>query len=94
MSNKPDATSDAHESSVYEIRVKGHLDPGWSEWFGGVTITQEDNGETLLIGAGIDQVALYGLLRKVRDLGVPLISINRLGSGQASDSDEQGFRCG
>lgn len=88
MSGTCDATSNAHESSIYEIRIKGHLDPGWAEWFGGVTITQEDNGDTLLAGAGFDQAALYGLLRKVRDLGMPLIAVNCAGPRQVSDSDE------
>ncbi len=76
---------------VYQIRLKGHLGRQWTDWFGGLTITLEDNGETLLTGPVIDQAALYGLLKKVRDLGMPLISINHvdpgpsttLGTGQA-----------
>ena len=59
---------------IYRIKVKGHLDRRWTEWFGGLTITLEDNGETLLTGQVADQAALHGLLRKVRDLGMPLIS--------------------
>lgn len=62
---------------VYEIRVKGHLGSQWTEWFGGMTITLEDNGDTLLTGPVMDQAALHGLLRKVRDLGMPLISATR-----------------
>lgn len=62
---------------VYQIRLKGHLGSQWSDWFAGLTITLEDNGETLLAGPVVDQAALYGLLRKVRDLGIPLISVNR-----------------
>ena len=63
---------------VYQIRVKGHLGPRWADWFGGMTITLEDEGETLLTGPVADQAALHGLLRKVRDLGMPLISAIRV----------------
>ncbi len=63
---------------VYQIRVKGHLDRRWTEWFGDVSITLEDNGDTLLTCLVVDQAALYGLLRKVRDLGMPLISAVRV----------------
>jgi hypothetical protein len=61
---------------VYEIRVRGHLDPAWEDWFYGLTITLEDNGDMLLTGTVVDQAALHGLLRKVRDVGLPLISVN------------------
>jgi hypothetical protein len=64
---------------IYQIRVKGHLGPQWTDWFGDVTIALEDNGDTLLTGAVVDQAALYGLLRKVRDLGMPLLSVNPVG---------------
>jgi hypothetical protein len=60
---------------VYQIRVKGHLGPQWTDWFEGLTITLEDNGETLLTGPVEDQSALHGLLRKVRDVGLPLLSV-------------------
>ncbi len=63
---------------VYQIRIESHLGPHWTEWFGNVTITLEDNGETLLTCLVVDQAALYGLLRKVRDLGMPLISAIRV----------------
>jgi hypothetical protein len=63
---------------VYQIRVKGHLGPQWTGWFAGLTITLEDNGETLLTGPVVDQAALHGLLSKVRDLGMPLISAIRV----------------
>ena len=59
-----------------EIRLKGHLDERWADWFEGLTITREANGETRLTGPVVDQTALHGLLRKVRDLGLPLISVN------------------
>ena len=63
---------------VYQIRVKGHLESQWTDWFGGLTIRLEDNGETLLTGPVADQSALHGLLRKVRDLGMPLVSVVRI----------------
>jgi len=75
------------ESGLYEIRIKGHLDDRWSDWFGGLTITLEDNGDTLLTGLVIDQAALHGLLKKVRDLGMPLVSVSPLEHGQADQSD-------
>ena len=70
--------NDLNQPMVYQIRIKGHLDPGWADWFGGLTITLEDDGETLLTGPVVDQAALHGLLRKVRDLGMPLISAVRV----------------
>ena len=68
---------------VYQIRIKGHLGRQWTDWFEGLTITREDNGETLLAGPVVDQAALHGLLRKVRDLGMVLISVMRMQPGQA-----------
>ena len=61
--------------SVYEIRVKGHLDPRWSAWFGGLAVTNEANGETFLTGEVVDQAALHGLLSKVHDLQLTLLSV-------------------
>ncbi len=61
---------------LYQMRIKGHLGPQWTDWFGGLTITLENNGDTLLTGPVVDQAALHGLLRKVRDLGLPLVSIS------------------
>jgi hypothetical protein len=66
-----------------ELRIKGHLDDRWADWFEGLTITREDNGETRLTGPVVDQAALHGLLKKVRDLGMPLVSVNRIEPGQA-----------
>jgi hypothetical protein len=63
---------------IYQIRLEGHLGPQWTDWFESLTLTLEDNGDTVLTGPVVDQAALYGLLRKVRDLGVPLISLTRL----------------
>jgi len=70
------ATSEGHHApGHYEIRLKGHLDIRWADWFDGLTIILEDNGETRLTGPVADQAALHGLLRKVRDLGLPLIAV-------------------
>ncbi len=71
---------------VYQLRVKGHLGPQWADWFEGFAITLEEEGDTLLTGPITDQAALYGLLRKVRDLGIPLVSVNRPGPGPADIS--------
>jgi hypothetical protein len=75
------------ESGLYEIRLKGHLNDRWAEWFDGLTITLEDNGDTLLTGPVVDQAALHGLLKKVRDLGMPLISINFVNPDQAKTQE-------
>ena len=82
------ASTDHHyEPGIYEIRIKGHLADRWADWFGGLTITLEENGDTLLTGPVVDQAALHGLLRKVRDLGMILVSVNRVGPNQADASD-------
>jgi hypothetical protein len=78
---------DHYEPQLYEIRIKGHLDERWAEWFEGLTITLEDNGDTLLTGPVIDQAALHSLLKKVRDLGMPLVSVSPVEPGQADQSD-------
>jgi hypothetical protein len=87
MSNAINSASDPGQPMVYEIRIKGHLDRQWTDWFEGLTITLEDNGETLLTGPVVDQAALYGLLRKVRDVAIPLLSVVCVKSGQAESSD-------
>ncbi len=71
---------------VYKIRLKGHLGPQWTDWFGGATLRLEANGETLLTCPVADQAALHGLLRKVRDLGMPLLAVIRIEPGQADAS--------
>ncbi len=71
---------------VYKIRLKGHLGPQWTDWFGGATLRLEANSETLLTCPVTDQAALHGLLRKVRDLGMPLLAVIRIEPGQADAS--------
>ena len=75
------------QSGLYEIRIKGHLDNRWADWFEGLTITLEEDGNTLLIGPVIDQAALHGLLKKVRDLGMPLVSVNFVKPSQAKKQE-------
>src|SRR6267154_2079120 len=81
MSNKLHSEIDPSQPTVYQIRIKGHLGRQWTDWFAGLTITLEDNGDTLLTGPVVDQAALHGLLKKVRDLGMPLLSVVGLEPG-------------
>jgi hypothetical protein len=84
----PDASAeDHHEPRLYEIRLKGHLDARWTDWFEGLSFTYESDGTTILSGPVVDQAALYGLLRKVRDLGLPLIAVNQVDPKQANWPD-------
>ncbi len=81
MSNKCSQNTNPGQPIAYQIRLKGHLGREWTDWFGGLTITLEDNGDTLLTGPVVDQAALHGLLRRVRDLGMPLLSVSPLEPG-------------
>ncbi len=101
MSNELEPKPTPSQPVVYQIRLKGHLGNQWTDWFEGLTITLEGNGDTLITGLVIDQAALHGLLKKVRDLGMPLVSVSPLeprppttlplrglrGTGQADPSD-------
>ena len=77
------------ESGLYEIRLKGHLDDRWAGWFGGLTITLEEDGDTLLTGPVVDQAALHGLLKRIRDLGMPLLSVNFVSPDQAKTQEDK-----
>lgn len=83
MSYKRRPKTEPSEPMIYQIRIKGHLGYGWTDWFDDLNITLDENGDTLLTGPVVDQAALHGLLKKVRDLGMPLVSVNCLDSGQA-----------
>jgi hypothetical protein len=85
MSRPPGAGGPAR----YEIRVRGVLDRGWSGWFEGLTVTSDEAGQTVIAGPVVDQAALHGLLAKVRDLGLPLLSVRRLGPGPEAEEPEE-----
>ena len=84
MAQRQTPDADPDRLAVYQIRLRGHLDPLWSDWFDGLAITWRD-GDTLLTGAVVDQAALHGLIRRTRDLGLPLLSINRVRAGTEPD---------
>lgn len=81
MRKQPNSDIEPNQPVIYEIRVKGHLSPQWTDYFGDLSIKLEEDGTTLLSGLVIDQAALHGLLKKVRDLGMPLISVTPRGTG-------------
>ena len=85
---------DPNQPAIYQIRIRGHLGQQWTDWFAGLTITLEENGDTLLTGPVVDQPALHGLLKRVRDLGMPLLAVNRLESGQADTIDIESLATG
>ena len=75
MSEARGSRSDRHEAGRYEIRLKGHLDARWAAWFDGLSLSLESDGTTVIHGPVADQAALHGLLQKVRDTGLPLVSV-------------------
>jgi hypothetical protein len=87
MSNEFDPKIDPGQPKIYQIRIKGHLGSQWTDWFGGLALSPQENGDTLLTGPVVDQAALHGLLKKVRDLGMPLVSVCPLRTSQADQSD-------
>jgi hypothetical protein len=89
MPNNPDPKTYPGQSMVYQIRIDSHLGQQWMDWFEGMAITLEEEDETLLTGPVIDQATLHGLLKKVRDLGMPLVSVNRLEPSPADVPDSE-----
>ena len=87
MSEPQASTEHHHEPGQYEIRVKGHLDARWADQFEHMSFTHASDGTTILTGPVVDQAALYGLIRKVRDLGLPLLAINQVDLKQADRPD-------
>jgi hypothetical protein len=87
MSSELNQKTDPSQPVIYQIRLKGHLGSQWTDWFEGLTITLEEEGDTLLTGLIIDQTALHGLLKKVRDLGMPLVSVRPVEPGQEDVSN-------
>ena len=87
MSNTSNQCPNPDQGAIYQIRIKGHLGSRWANWFDGLSLTLEDTGDTLLIGPVVDQAALHGVLRKVRDLGLPLLSVVQVAASQANPSD-------
>ncbi len=87
MRNKFNLKTDPNKPTIYKIRIKGHLSREWTDWFEGLTISLEEDGTSLLTGLVFDQAALHGLLKKVRDLGMPLVSVCPLEPGQADQSE-------
>jgi hypothetical protein len=75
MNQAPAPSGGSHQAGQYEIRIEGHLDTRWAAWFDGLALTHETDGTTVLNGPVVDQTALHGLLQKVRDLGLPLVSV-------------------
>lgn len=90
MADKRNPGAHPDQPLVYHIRLQGHLDPRWAVWFGNVTVTRQEDGQTLLICTVVDQAALHGLLRKVRDLGLPLLEVRQVGSGPAGAAQDAG----
>jgi len=82
MSNKPNSISGLDQTNIYKIRVEGHLDRQWSDWFDDLTITPDVDGTTLITGPVADDAALHGLLKRVRDSGLRLLSVNRVKTDQ------------
>jgi hypothetical protein len=88
MSRPPGAAGPADRPAHYEIRIRGVLDRHWSSWFEGLEVSSDAPGQTLIAGPVADQAALHGLLAKVRDLGLPLLSVQRIGPGPETEKEQ------
>lgn len=89
MTDEQQANPDANQQTVYQFRIKGHLGTQWMGWFEGLTVTLEEDGNTLLSGPVIDQSAMHGILKKIRDLGMPLLSVNSVETRTQDTSDNK-----
>ena len=89
MTDQPFPTPDCPEAGRYEIRLTGRLDAHWAAWFGGLTVSRETDGTTVLGGAIADQAALHGVLQRVRDLGLPLVSVTRVDAGPTTTTGSE-----
>ena len=87
MSNEFGHKTDPDQPLVYQLRLEGYLEDQWADSFGGMSVSREENGDTLLTGPVVDQAMLHGLLKKVRDLGLPLVSVNPVEPGQPEVSE-------
>lgn len=92
MPDDPSPRTGAGQPTVYQIKVRGHLEDRWANGYEGMTVTREANGDTLMTVPVVDQAALHGLLRKLRDLGVTLVSINPAGPGQPGNPSKEETR--
>lgn len=90
MPSEQNLGRDPDTPKIFQIKIKGHLGPQWMEWFEGLSITLEEDGNTLLAGPVTDQAALHGILKKVRDLGMPLLSVNSVGTDSQNMSEQPG----
>jgi hypothetical protein len=86
MTDRQTSTPDRSGAGRYEIRLTGHLDARWSSWFDGLVVSHQDDGTTLIAGPVVDQAALHGLIQRVRDLGMPLLSVTRVADEASSTS--------
>jgi hypothetical protein len=87
MSKEHSAEHETDSPMVYQIKIKGHGSYQWTDWFEGLTVTLQENGDTLLTGIVVDQAALHGLLKRVRDLGIHLLSVNAVGTPPEDAAD-------
>ena len=94
MTDEQKSNPDSDQRTVYQFRIKGHLGQQWMNWFKGLTITLEEDGNTLLSGPVVDQSAMHGILKKIRDLGMPLLSVNAIGHNPKDVSDVQDQQAG